>query len=252
MPRHRTPSGAVGPAPDESPATSSPPSSGSSQASVASRAEHATMELRRLILSFALRPGESLAERRLERLLQVSRSPVREALAQLAREGLVRREGRGFRVAPVDVAELQELFAFRTLLETTAVRWAAAAPEPALADVDAALRELDGDPTPEQRLAATARLHLGLARASGNRFVAEALAALFPRVTRARYLELSSARTVAQAEDEHRRIVAQVRAGRGDDAAETMRGHLERTRQNLLTSLQEQAGVRTMLGEALP
>lgn len=252
MTRRPKPPDVAAAVPDGPPATTTDPPSGQPQTSAASRAEHATIELRRLILSFALRPGESLAERRLERLLQVSRSPVREALAQLAREGLVRREGRSFRVAPVDVAELQELFAFRTLLETAAVRWAAAAPEPALADVDAALRALDGDPTPEQRLDATARLHLGLARASGNRFVAEALAALFPRVTRARYLELSSARTVAQADDEHRRIVGQVRSGRGDEAAETMRGHLDRTRRNLLTSLQEQAGIRTMLGEALP
>ncbi len=216
-------------------------------------AEHAAVELRRLILSFALRPGESLPERRLERLLAVSRSPVREALSRLAREGLVRREGRSYRVAPVDVAELDELFAFRILLETAAVRWAASSASSAdLRDVDVALQGLDQDRTPEERLDLTARLHLGLARASGNRFVADALAGLFPRVTRARYLELASARTVARADDEHRRIVGLVHERRGDEAAAAMMEHLQRTRRNLLDNLEAQVGVRTMLGEALP
>jgi len=215
-------------------------------------AEQAAVALRRSILSFALRPGEILAERRLERLLAVSRSPVREALARLAGEGLVRREGRSYRVAPVDVAELEQLFAFRILLETAAVRWAAtAASSEDLRGLDAALSELDDDLTPEERLDLTARLHLGLARASGNRFVAEALAGLFPRVTRARYLELASARTVERADDEHRNMVALVRDHRGEEAAAIMKEHLERTRKNLLDSLDAHAGVRAMLGEAL-
>lgn len=217
-------------------------------------AERATVELRRLILSFALRPGERLPERRLERLLAVSRSPVRQALAQLAGEGLVRRDGRGYGVAPVDVAELQELFAYRSVLETAAVRWAAAAAadsRSALVEVDAALLELAKEREPEGRLAATARLHLGLARAGGNRFVVEALGALFPRITRARYLELGSRRTVKLAEDEHRQIVQLVREGRGDEAAATMQAHLERTCRNLVESLGRQNGIRAMVGEPL-
>ncbi len=215
-------------------------------------AERATAELRRLILSFALRPGERLPERRLERLLAVSRSPIRQALAQLAGEGLVRRDGRGYGVAPVDVGELQELFAYRSVLETAAVRWAAAsASEGALVEVEAALIELAAEREPEGRLAATARLHLGLARAGGNRFVVEALGALFPRITRARYLELGSPRTVRLADDEHRQIVQLVREGRGDEAAGTMRAHLERTCRNLVESLGRQSGIRAMVGEPL-
>ena len=216
-------------------------------------AEQAVVALRRHILSFALRPGEILAERRLERLLSVSRSPVREALARLAREGLVRREGRSYRVAPIDVAELEQLFAFRILLETAAVRWAAesASSEDLLA-LDAIVAELEKDLSPEGRLDVTTRLHLGLARASGNRFVADALASLFPRVTRARYLELASPRAVEQADDEHRRLVALVREHRGEEAAATIAAHLERTRTHLLDSLHAQVGVRAMIAEALP
>ncbi len=204
----------------------------------ASRGEHAARELRRHILSLALRPGESLPERRLERLLGVSRSPVRQALAELDKEGLVRRAGRSYQVAPLDLAELRQLFAFRALLETTAVRWAAAAADPARLDaVDAIVAELHAAEPPEDRLARTARLHLALARASGNRFLADSLEAILPRVTRARYLEMTNAETVARGDDEHRHIARLVREGRGEEAAGLMAEHLERTRAHLERSL---------------
>ncbi|HKI56694.1 MAG TPA: GntR family transcriptional regulator [Trueperaceae bacterium] len=204
----------------------------------ANRAEHAARELRRLVLSLALRPGEALPERRLERLLGVSRSPVRQALAELRREGLVRRLGRSYHVAPIDLAELDELFAFRALLETSAVRWAAARRERAGLDaVEAILSGLRDVTPPEERLVGTARLHLALARASGNRFLADSLEALLPRVTRARYLELTTPESARRGDEEHRRIVRLVGEGRGDEAAEVMAGHLERTLGHLKRSV---------------
>lgn len=214
-------------------------------------AERATAELRRRILSFALRPGERLPERRLEGLLGASRSPVRQALATLAGEGLVRREGRGCRVAPIDVDELEELFAFRALLETSAIRRAAAVGA-STRELEAILDQLEQEMEPEQRLAVTASLHLGWARLGGNRFVVEALAAVFPRVRRVRYLELGSRRRLAVASGEHRRIVELVGLGRGDEAAALLERHLGRTLSNLLDSLDRQAGVRAIVGERLP
>lgn len=203
-----------------------------------SRTEQAVRELRRLILSLVLRPGERLTERRLERLLGVSRSPVRQALAELAREGLVRRAGRSYQVAPLDLAELEQLFAFRTLLETSAVRWAAAAPGGArLDEADAILAGLQAALSPEERLAHTAGLHLALARASGNRFLAETLEALLPRVTRARYLELATPEAAIRGDEEHRHIVRLVREGRSDEAAGVMAEHLWRTFSHLQGSL---------------
>ncbi|MEJ2665680.1 MAG: GntR family transcriptional regulator [Deinococcales bacterium] len=203
------------------------------------RAEHATRELRQLVLSLSLRPGESLPERRLERLLGVSRSPVRQALARLAQEGLVVRGARSYQVAPIDVAEIDELFALRTLLETAAVRWAASRADAArMGATEAALARLREEMPSEQRLAATARLHLALARAGGNRFLVEELEALLPRVTRARYLELVEPAALARGDREHERIVRLVKEGRGEEAARLMADHLERTRRHLQESLE--------------
>lgn len=214
------------------------------------RAEHATRELRRLVLSLSLRPGDSLPERRLEKLLGVSRSPVRQALARLAQEGLVVRGPRSYQVAPIDVAEIDELFALRTLLETAAVRWAAARADAArIAAAEAALARLHEGMSSEERLAATARLHLALARASGNRFLVAELEALLPRVTRARYLELSEPATLSRGDREHEGIVRLVKAGRGDEAARLMAGHLERTRRHLQESLERLGpGLKLVVG----
>ena len=80
--------------------------------------------LRSAIITLDLLPGESLAERGLESRFQASRTPVRAALVRLESEGLVRRNGRGFIVAPIDLDEIASLAEYREAIETAAVRLA--------------------------------------------------------------------------------------------------------------------------------
>ena len=65
--------------------------------------------LRAAILSLELAPGERLTERGLEASFDASRTPVRAALGRLDAEGLVQRDGRGWIVSPIDLAESDEL-----------------------------------------------------------------------------------------------------------------------------------------------
>jgi len=82
--------------------------------------------LRRTILEGYLVPGERLREEQLASVLQVSRGPVREALLQLEREGLViRRPHRGAVVARLSRRDLEEVFSLRLALERLAFHWAA-------------------------------------------------------------------------------------------------------------------------------
>ena len=81
--------------------------------------------LRFAILSLDLVPGEPVSERALESQFQVSRTPIREALFHLVRDGLVVRDGRSYAIAPFDMAEIDEVFAFRDIVEPQAVRLAA-------------------------------------------------------------------------------------------------------------------------------
>ncbi|MER3482933.1 MAG: GntR family transcriptional regulator [Meiothermus sp.] len=204
---------------------------------LAPQTDEAYRRLRRLILSLELRPGEPLVERKLEERLSVSRTPIRAAIQKLAREGLVHRTGRVYSVAPVDVAELDEAFAFRKLLETGAVRLAAAQ-KPDTRELHELLTALRERLDPEAELGKATDFHLALARLSGNRFLVESLSAVLGRIYRARFLEITSPQGVKQAQADHIRLVELVQTGQGEAAARLMEEHLERSRQRLLEGLE--------------
>lgn len=87
------------------------------------RAGDVTQRLRDDILSCNLRPGEKLRFEALRDRYEVSFSTLREALSRLAAEQLVVSEGqRGFIVAPVSVADLEDLTNSRVLVEKEVLR----------------------------------------------------------------------------------------------------------------------------------
>lgn len=84
--------------------------------------------LRRAIMRGALTPGTRLTQSQLAEQLDLSTTPVREALRRLAGDGLVRIDAhRGAIVRGLDRAELSEIYELRLLLEPLAIRKAAAA-----------------------------------------------------------------------------------------------------------------------------
>jgi DNA-binding GntR family transcriptional regulator len=78
--------------------------------------------LREHLHSGRVRPGEPLREVTLAAELGVSRTPVREALARLASEGLVEVNGRSFVAPALTGGDLQDIYELRLLLETEAAR----------------------------------------------------------------------------------------------------------------------------------
>src|SRR4051794_32497217 len=100
-------------------ATLKPPNKGALAVAVVER-------LRQTILEGHVAPGEPLREEHLAAALEVSRGPVREALLQLEREGLVvRRPHRGAVVARLSRRDLEEVFSLRLALERLGFQWAA-------------------------------------------------------------------------------------------------------------------------------
>ena len=192
--------------------------------------------MRTAILSLELLPGEAVSERHLEDFLQSSRTPVRAALTRLEAEGLVRRSGRGYVIAPIDADELLQAYAFRELLECEAVRQAATA---ATEDDVARLRSLAeattgsaSQPGPELATA----FHLEFARVAGNPFLLRALEGTLHIVYRARWLEMSS-----DTEDfgprQHAELVELVAARKGEEAADAMARHVRHSRDRLIGAL---------------
>jgi DNA-binding GntR family transcriptional regulator len=87
--------------------------------------ELSVRRLRREILSGMLPPGERLIEEQLTQRFGISRAPLREALRELAQQGLIEHlPRRGVRVAELSASDADELFGLRDLLERYAVETA--------------------------------------------------------------------------------------------------------------------------------
>lgn len=83
-------------------------------------------KIRKGILGGAWKPGQSLTELALTRMLGVSRTPVREALRQLELEGLIeQRPNRGAVVVGIDSHDIEDIYEIRSLLEGRAAEKAA-------------------------------------------------------------------------------------------------------------------------------
>lgn len=197
-------------------------------------------QLRDMILSLDIGPGERLTERWLESRFQGSRTPVRAALVRLEAEGLVQRDGRNWIVAPIDLGEIEALAEFREPLEVTAVRLACVrAGEP---ELDAIEEMLDacraGVPREEWHKVGT-DFHVEIARLSGNQFLARAIEGVMTRLSRPRWLEVWTEPSREQAWSEHRRILGFIRARQPDQAAQEAAEHVRLTRGRLVGSLNE-------------
>ena len=82
--------------------------------------------LREAILRGLFAPGDRLREEQLAEALGVSRGPIRNALLQLEREGMVmRRRNRGAIVARLSRVDLEEVYSLRLAIEPVACAWAA-------------------------------------------------------------------------------------------------------------------------------
>ena len=100
--------------------------------------------LRHEILSGMLPPGERLIEEHLTARFRISRAPVREAMRELAQQGLIEHlPRRGVRVAELSAADAGELFGLRDVLERYALETALTSRAPAsLTGLTAAWQEM--------------------------------------------------------------------------------------------------------------
>jgi DNA-binding GntR family transcriptional regulator len=129
--------------------------------------------IRQMITSGALPQGAHLREAELATALGMSRGPVREALVELAREGLVvLRRHRGAQVITLTTDDAEEVYTLRLALERLAVERACSRlTEAGLADLDATLdrmRHLTPDYAPDLAVELDLAFHDVLVRAAGH------------------------------------------------------------------------------------
>jgi DNA-binding GntR family transcriptional regulator len=109
-------------APESAELPAGPPENGDS---AVTQTETVYAHLRVAILTGGLRPRESLIEADLAEDLQVSRTPIREALQRLAADGIIVRRRRGWAVREYTPDEVRKIYEVRAILEGGAARLAA-------------------------------------------------------------------------------------------------------------------------------
>jgi len=191
-----------------------------------------------LIMDHVIAPGAKVTIDVLARSLDVSPTPVREALARLESDGLViKRAMQGYTTSPLLTREqFEELFELRLLLEPAAAAHAAArasreAVELVRAEANQVMPVSGGAMTYEEYKAFSAqdaKFHDAVAAASGNTMLRESLTRLHAHLhlNRLHYPSAKAGRTFP----EHKKVATAIAAGKPEAAAEAMREHLVRSR----------------------
>ncbi|PLP60635.1 GntR family transcriptional regulator [Mesorhizobium loti] len=211
-----------------------------------SQMQQVERQLREMILGLDIGPGEKLTERWIESRFGASRTPVRAALLRLETEGLVSRDGRGWTVSPINLAEIEQIAVYRQAVEVAAARLTAAFEDRSGLDAIEAMLDSCGTDTPREEWHRVGTdFHVELARLSGNEFLYRAVRDAMTRLSRARWLEISDEAASARAWAEHRIILNALRKGQGDEAADLLAKHIGGSRDRLVGSLQaERRGLR--------
>jgi DNA-binding GntR family transcriptional regulator len=198
--------------------------------------EQARQVIRGLIITGQMQPDQLYSVPRLAIDLGVSATPVREALLDLAREGLLEPvRNRGFRVVSLSPGELNDIFAIRVLLEVPVVAEIARARlTPAqteqLRDLAEATKRAADDGNLIEFLETDRQFHIGLVATLGNKPLADLVETLRDRFRLHGFKNGSTREHIAQSASEHFQLLDALSKQDEGGAVAVMRRHLERSR----------------------
>ena len=186
------------------------------------------------IFEFRLLPGARFSENEIAARARVSRTPVREALLRLQREGFVDVLAKsGWRVRELDFERFEQLYDARIVLELDAVRKLCSGEQQ---DQLTALKKAWLVP-PKQRLSdwiAVAQLdeafHATLVAAAGNPELARMHADVAERIRIVRRLDFTQAERVRYTYEEHAAILRAILARKVQQATLLLRAHIEQSK----------------------
>ena len=206
-----------------------------SAAQKVTRAEELRLQLADEIVRGVLAPGAALDETDIARRFNVSRTPVREALRQLAASGLIdARAHRGAVVARPSVERLTGMFEAMAELEALCATLAAERMTPLerqrLEAVHEELRVLSYAGNPDRFHEVNERFHNTIYAGSQNAYIAEITLATRVRVQPFRRAQFRNLGRLAKSHAEHDRVVVAIMRGDRTGAAAAMRAHIELVR----------------------
>ncbi|MCZ7567810.1 MAG: GntR family transcriptional regulator [Ardenticatenaceae bacterium] len=207
-----------------------------------SKKELAYEAIKESILSHSLRPGDAVSESAFAEALQISRTPVREALMALEQEGLVKIvPTRGIFVTEITVRDIREIYEIRQALECLAVRKAALTPDlspldPLLAVLETASRGRESV-SYDSLFQVDIDLHRFIRDTARNSRLSQILENLQDQIHRIRVLSPRVDGRMDTTTREHLAIIHALKQRDPDLAAQAMREHLHNAQDNIINFL---------------
>jgi DNA-binding GntR family transcriptional regulator len=201
-------------------------------------ADGAYAQIKKDIFDFQLLPGDRFSEAEVAERLGISRTPVREALFRLQREGYLDVAARsGWVVLPLDFEQFDHLYDLRMVLETTAVgRLCKRVDRDETSLEDDALDGLQRIwlVAPEDRVTDGQRVaeldegfYMALVAAAGNPEIARVHREVTERIRIIRRLDFTQAVRIEITYDEHGKILRAILMRDPDEAARLLHAHIE-------------------------
>jgi DNA-binding GntR family transcriptional regulator len=221
-----------------------PAKAGAAPRRAADSAERAYKAIRQQLVEFKMRPAERINEVHLAQMLDLSRTPVREALNRLASEGfLVFTPNRGFRFRGLDIDDLLDLFEVRAIIETGAFVLACErADETGIARLqrfweDAHVRYEKRDA--DEILELDEAFHVKLAELANNPEIVRQLIGINARIRFVRRAQIENAPQHWSLVDDHTRILEAITRRDVEGGTDILRRHILLTFAEARTALKE-------------
>lgn len=216
--------------------TQDPPAAASSPAAANPLAEQVYQQLKNDIFSFRLFPGDRFSENGIAQHYGVSRTPMRDGLFRLQREGYLEVGfRRGWKVAPINFDQLDQLYDLRIVLEVAAVERVGAGGDTAHAVLEAlkavwcvepAQRESD----PVKMFGMDENFHRQLVAATGNAEMLRVHNEVTERIRIVRRLDFLKPHRTSATYDEHSTMLNLIERGRLTEAIILLRAHITQSK----------------------
>lgn len=202
--------------------------------------------IKKKITYLELFPGQVISDYTLSKELDMSRTPIREALLELRRDGLLNDvDGGGYEVSRITKEDIIDLFDVREGLETTALKIAMRNPI-SIKDIDE-LKELNNkvlQANKEGKLKDVfyndQQLHVKLVSLSKNKRIIGFNDTIFLQLIRMRFLTFFERNLPDLAYQEHDQLIQNISEGKLNRALEILSSHIQKTKASYIDILTNQ------------
>lgn len=176
-----------------------------------------------LIIEGEIMPNEPMREIQLTELLNISRTPLRDALQQLEWEGIVVSEARkGYRLAPFSEADIFEIYPLRARLESFALELSGVPEKGILDELNEINLKIIQSKSPREVVELDESWHLLLISNCPNHRLLKMIKTLHRQSQRYEYAYMAMKKTVEKSSNQHENIILQLQNGQLQRATELL------------------------------